>query len=112
MLSLLNVDVVIGSRTIASKVKAGSYPSLLLDKDGQWATTEDGVTHCPPDQFKNVEGLDVLVSYVAFKKMRGEGWNNVCMLDPKSNVLFTEGDAPHPSLIGKVKSVGSVKFDD
>ena len=112
MLSLLNVDVTVGSRVIPSQVKKGVYRSLLLDnKDGGWVY-EEGVLHAPPPSLKNVEGLDVLVSYVAFKKMRVEGWENVCMLDPRSNVLFTEEDAPHPSLVGKVKSVGSVKFDD
>lgn len=111
MLSLLNVDVTVGSRTIPSQVKRGVYPSLLLDKDGNWVS-EEGVLHAPLPFLKNVEGLDVLVSFVAFKKMRSEGWDNVCMLDPRTNVLFTEEDAPHPSLVGKVKSVGSVKFDD
>lgn len=111
MLSLLNVNVTVGSRVIPSQVKMGKFPSLLLDKDGNWAY-EEGVLHAPDTSLKNVEGLDVLVSYVAFKKMRQEGWTNVCMLDPKTNVLFTEEDAPHPSLVGKVKSVGSVKFDD
>lgn len=111
MLSLLNVDVTLGSRVIPSQVKKGIYPSLLLDKDGNWVREEE-VLHAPPLSLKNVEGVDVLVSYVAFKKMRAEGWDNVCMLDPRTNVLFTEEDAPHPSLVGKVKSVGSVKFDD
>ena len=111
MLSLLNVDVTVSNRTIPSQVKKGIYPSLLLDKDGNWVS-EEGVLHAPPPSLKNVEGLDVLVSYVAFQKMRKEGWVNVCMLDPRSNILFTEEDAPHPSLVGKVKSVGSVKFDD